>query len=305
MSLFDDLVNTALQSSQSMAPLRMVVEKELLHHDILRVLSDAGLLTQLTFIGGTCLRTCYGASRLSEDLDFTGGAGFTKERMTNMGQVLVNSLQVKYGLQVEVSEPVREESNVSTWKVKIQTRPERKDMAAQRIHLDVCAIPSYQPRPMMLLNPYGVDMGTSGLILQAQSRQEIFADKLLAFALRPNKFKNRDLWDMAWLHQQQVKPAVELMPKKLQDHHVLPSQYLTNFKERVGSLTSDPAAVRDFQDEMCRFLPALTVQETVLRQDYWVYLTGLMQDHLDLVARALNAMTLFGQQHRQPGPHLQ
>lgn len=33
---------------------------------------------------------------------------------------------------------------------------------------------------MILLNPYGVDMGTSGLIIQAQSQEEIYTDKLLA-----------------------------------------------------------------------------------------------------------------------------
>jgi putative effector of murein hydrolase len=55
---------------------------------------------------------------------------------------------------------------------------------------------------MVLLNPYGVDMSTSGLIVQAQSREEIFADKLVAFALRPNRIRNSDLWDIAWLHQE-------------------------------------------------------------------------------------------------------
>ncbi len=68
MSLFDEIVDTALTNMQELAPLRIVVEKELLHHDILQVLSSAGLLKQLTFIGGTCLRACYGSSRLSEDL---------------------------------------------------------------------------------------------------------------------------------------------------------------------------------------------------------------------------------------------
>lgn len=29
-------------------------------------------------------------------------------------------------------------------------------------------------RPMILLNTYGVDMGTSGLIIQAQSREEVY-----------------------------------------------------------------------------------------------------------------------------------
>ena len=71
MSLFDRLAGQALKNQTELAPLRAVVEKELLHHDIIREMSAAGLLNELTFIGGTCLRACYGSNRLSEDLDFT------------------------------------------------------------------------------------------------------------------------------------------------------------------------------------------------------------------------------------------
>ena len=163
MSLFDELVDTALKNKQELSPLRVVVEKELLHHDILRVLSGAGLLTQLTFMGGTCLRACYGSSRLSEDLDFTGGSDFTRDQLAAMSNMLVVILRAKYGLEVNVTDPVREEGNFDTWKLRVQTRPGRKDLPAQRINIDVCSIPSYQPRPMALLNPYGVEMGTSGL----------------------------------------------------------------------------------------------------------------------------------------------
>lgn len=212
MSLFDQLVDEALKNRRDLAPLRTVVEKELLHHDILRVLSRAGLLASLTFIGGTCLRACYGSRRLSEDLDFTGGADFKRENLSAMAQVLIDSLKTKYALAVEVSEPLREAGNVDTWKVKVQTRPARMDLPAQRINIDVCAVPSHQARPMVLLNPYGVEMGTGGLILRAESREEIFADKLLAFALRPNRIKHRDLWDIAWLHQQGVQAQIDLLP---------------------------------------------------------------------------------------------
>jgi predicted nucleotidyltransferase component of viral defense system len=62
-----------------------------LHHDILREMSRAGFLKNLTFIGGTCLRACYGSQRLSEDLDFTGGADFTREGLAELGKVLVAS----------------------------------------------------------------------------------------------------------------------------------------------------------------------------------------------------------------------
>ncbi len=67
MNLLDKLVNQALQTNPLLVPLRVVVEKELLHHDVLREMSEAGFLKQLTFMGGTCLRACYGSNRLSND----------------------------------------------------------------------------------------------------------------------------------------------------------------------------------------------------------------------------------------------
>ncbi len=288
MSLFDELVDEALNNKQELAPLRVVVEKELLHHDILRVLSGAGLLAQLTFIGGTCLRACYGSNRLSEDLDFTGGADFTRDQLSAMSNILIESLKAKYGLEITVTDPVREEEgNVDTWKIKVQTRPGRKDIPAQRINIDVCAIPSYQPRPMALLNPYGVEMGTSGLILQAQSREEILADKLVAFALPPNRLKNRDLWDIAWLHQQQIKPALDLIKNKLNDHHAEIDGYLNAFAKRTASLSNDPEIAKEFRKEMARFLPNETVKETVNSEKFWEYLSNLLESYHQQLIKAL------------------
>lgn len=276
MNLFDQLVSEALREQTALASLRTVVEKELLHHDILREMSRAGLLASLTFIGGTCLRACYGSSRLSEDLDFTGGAEFSRESLTALAHVLVESLQRKYDLQVEVSEPTRESGNVDTWRMLVQTRPGQRDMPTQRINIDICAIPSHDPQPMMLRNHYGVDMGTGGLILQAQSREEIFADKLVALALRPNRLKNRDLWDMAWLQQQGVVLPLALLPLKLQDHHCDTPRFLELLTVRSQALLTQ-AALRDaFSQEMRRFLPAHLVMETVEQAAFWQYLTTLV-----------------------------
>ena len=116
MSLFDQLVNEALRSRAELTSLRPVVEKELLHHDILREMSGTGLLADLTFIGGTCLRACYGSARLSEDLDFTGGSHFKRSDLAGVAQVLTKRLQIRYDLPVSVSEPVKTGSQVSTWK---------------------------------------------------------------------------------------------------------------------------------------------------------------------------------------------
>ncbi|MEA3363416.1 MAG: nucleotidyl transferase AbiEii/AbiGii toxin family protein [Thermodesulfobacteriota bacterium] len=288
MSLFDQLVSQALKNQGELAPLQAVVEKELLHHDILREMSNAGLLKKLTFIGGTCLRSCYGSNRLSEDLDFTGGEDFKREVLASLGTVLVDRLQVKYNLQVEVSDPVKTVGNVDTWKLKIITRPQQKYLPKQRIHIDICAIPSYDRQPMILRNHYGVEMGTSGLIIQAQSREEILADKMVAFALRRNRIKNRDLWDIGWLKQQNIILPLELMPKKLQDHQCEVGDFLDLLKKRQQQLIDVPAVRKDFIHEMQRFLPSEVVSRTIENEEFWTYLVNLLRTECTQVIRALS-----------------
>ena len=50
-----------------------VIEKEIVHYEIIRSLGRNGLLQDITFQGGTSLRLCYGSQRYSEDLDFVAG----------------------------------------------------------------------------------------------------------------------------------------------------------------------------------------------------------------------------------------
>ena len=278
VSLFNQLVNEALRSRAELTSLRPVVEKELLHHDILREMSEAGLLKDLTFIGGTCLRACYGSARLSEDLDFTGGSHFKRNDLAGLARVLTERLQTRYGLAVSVSEPLKTGGQVSTWKLTIETRPGHKHLPAQRIHLDICAIPSHDPRPMMLRNLYGIDLGTSGLILQVQSREEILADKVIALAFRENRIKNRDLWDIAWLSQQGIDLPARLIPFKVRDHQRDDAEFHASLKERLDAMKSRPEIREDFMKEMRRFLPAATVRETIEAEPYWAYLIQVVED---------------------------
>jgi predicted nucleotidyltransferase component of viral defense system len=255
-----------------------VVEKELVHQDILREMSRAGLLASLTFIGGTCLRACYGSARLSEDLDFTGGSHFNKSDLSALGDVLTERMQIRYGLPVSVSEPLKTARKVCTWKLILVTRPEQKHLPAQRIHLDICAIPSHDPRPMMLRNLYGIDFGTSGLILQSQSREEILADKIIALAFRENRIKNRDLWDIAWLVQQGIELPAKLIPLKIRDHRSDEAEFTTILGERLTALVTQAGMREDFMKEMRRFLPAATVRDTIENESYWSYLTRIVSD---------------------------
>lgn len=278
MNLFDKLVTEALKNQVHFSPLRVVVEKELLHHDILRVMRDSNLLAGLTFMGGTCLRCCYSGVRLSEDLDFTGGSNFSRDDLASMGQILQSSLYEKYGLKVAVSEPLKDNSNVSTWKIKIETRPEAKSLPAQRINIDICAVPSYERLPMMLINPYNVEMGTSGLIIQAQSREEIYTDKLIAFALRPNHIKYRDLWDIQWLHSQGIKPRLELIPSKLNDRKLREDYFVKLFNKRLHTLIEEPVIANEFALEMQRFLTKEQINTTLDQDNLWEFIKYLMKN---------------------------
>ncbi len=278
MNLFDQLSDQAMQSDQALGTMRPAVEKELLHHDILREMSRAGLLRGLTFIGGTCLRACYGSPRLSEDLDFAGGKDFDPSRLATLGSVLEKTLMEKYGLPVQVSDPTREEGNVSTWKLRLQTRPATKHLPAQRIHIDICAVPSHRPRPAMLRNIYGINMGTDGLILQVQTREEILADKWIALAFRPNRIKYRDLWDILWLNRQGTLLNTPLVLEKLKDRERTRDDFAAALRERIDGLATQSEQQRDFKKEMERFLQGTDVRNMIDQPMFWEVLLLTLQD---------------------------
>lgn len=280
MNLFDQLTREALRNTPDLGLLRPVVEKELLHHDILRELGGSGILPQLVFMGGTCLRACYGSVRLSEDLDFYGGSDFCRDQLDGFPGHLQQVLMDKYSLPVEVLVPKDPDpGNVDTWKVSIITRPERRDLPAQRIHLDICALPARDPQPRVLRNPYGVEMGTGGLILQAASREEILADKFVALALRRGRVKFRDLWDIHWLTQATVALHPAWVLEKAGLHGSSPADFLEKLESRLRQLEDEPRLRNDFLAELQRFLPVAQIDNRIDQPSFWTYLIGLLREN--------------------------
>lgn len=275
MNLFDQLVESALATRPELSNLRPAVEKELLHHDILREMSRAGFLDRLTFIGGTCLRDCYGSARLSEDLDFTGGQDFDRRSLSNLGAALIVSIKRKYGLEVSVSEPTRESSNVDTWKLKVITRPAQSHLPAQKVNIDICAARSHIRTPVMIRNQYGSDFGTAGLVLMAQSKEEILADKAVAIGLRPNRVKYRDIWDIVWLSSQGIKLDDGLVSAKLIDRNVDERGFWGLIDERLEGLAG---AFGEYLFEMRRFLPLPQLQDIERQPGYWDAAVSLVRD---------------------------
>ena len=272
MNLFDKTIDIVLHNNKQYSALRPVIEKEILHYDILRELNNIGLLRKLTFIGGTCLRSCYGSQRLSEDLDFSSDFNFNKEELSLLPDLLKKSLLKKYGFKTEISEPKEESTNTNTWKIKILTRPEQKNLPAQRINLDIVLLPSYKKQIMMLKNYYGLTENINGLILQAESLEEILVDKIIALANRPNRVKNRDLWDIFWLSRQNINLDKDLLLKKLNDRNI--TDFSAKYASRLEEIKTGQAS---FLFEMKRFLPATAFDDVFTSALWWQQLENLLK----------------------------
>ena len=130
---FAQLVNLAMQTT-NVSHMRAVIEKELLHYDILFALERGGFLDKLVFQGGTSLRLCYGGNRFSEDLDFAGGKEFNSLMLKDIKACIEKYIGERYGLEVTVKEPKElkkdpkySELKIDKWQVAVVTAPQRKD----------------------------------------------------------------------------------------------------------------------------------------------------------------------------------
>ncbi len=267
------------------APLKSVIEKELIHYDIFFIMQQQALrIPDMTFICGTCLRLCYGSHRYSEDLDFHAGVDFQPQYFDKIRTAIGDYLAERYGLPIEVREPKQLQnyadyanSAAHTWKIIIQTHEAQRHLPAQRIHIDIANMPSYTATPTLIQTQYpdlpdGYDM----MLYPVASREEILADKLIAIPARPN-IKARDLWDVVWLMQQRVSINHQLVEKKIKDHQLDHFDVLLN--QRIDSLDAYFATTH-FSDEMSRFLDSTRLSETVQRPEFVAFVKKKVSDEL-------------------------
>lgn len=282
-SLLHEMVNIAC-ASQELAGMETTVEKELLHYDIMAALSQSGLLTKLTFQGGTCLRMAYGSQRLSEDLNFVGGVDFSPEDYQDLAQVLIAYFEPRYGLNIRVKTP-KERSfssknvGVGRWMVAIETQPQNKNVPKQKIKVEIANIPSYTRNIKAIkLNYASLQAGLSTVLVNCESEEEILADKIVALCLR--KFiKARDLWDMVMLAQQGINVNDTWVKAKFTDYQSNELPAIT-LQKRINELPKYWLSGK-FEHEMRRFLPRKKLEETFEQVGFMEYFTDAINDLLN------------------------
>jgi predicted nucleotidyltransferase component of viral defense system len=268
-------VQQVLRANPEYASITPVIEKEILHHDIMSVMINQGVMQSLTFIGGTSLRLCYNSPRLSEDLDFNAGFDFKPEDFSGLEVEIQRFLMRKYETQVWVHPPsVAAQGNTRSWKVSIEKAANRPDLPQQKIHLDVCALPSFDIEKRPLMNHYGLMLPTEGLLIPVQSLAEALVDKFIALAYRARRIKPRDLWDILWIHQRGQGINEHLLKQKLAARQKTWDDFKTQLNQQLVSLQHRPQVQQDFMAEMTRFIPAQIKARTLDNPDYWPYVQG-------------------------------
>jgi predicted nucleotidyltransferase component of viral defense system len=291
---FNDLVERAMRAGNR-AHMRPVIEKELLHYDILFALDSEGLLDQLTFQGGTSLRLCHGSPRFSEDLDFVGGRDFNAAQLHSMKSSIERYVGARYGLEVSVREPkdlAKEPANrnvhVHKWQIRLVTAPARPDLPKQMIKIEVANAPAYTREPQQLRHNYDfLPDGYGDLVILAESLNEITADKLVSLVDCTSHVRHRDIWDLHWLRQQGATMDADLVRKKLSDYRS--AQYPANARQLIERL---PQIIRgkEFKDQMSRFIPADVQERTLLKDKFLTLLINETTKALTASARAASAV---------------
>lgn len=290
---FSKLVDMAIKKP-GYKNLEPVVNKELLHYDLLFVLDDTGLLDQLTFQGGTALRLCYGASRLSEDLDFAGGVNFNSSDLSAMKECIEQYVGTRYGLHVTVKPPSnksREEKyseiNTDHWIIKVETSPERKDLPKQQINIQITNVPAYTREPLSLQHNYDfLPDGYSDTIVLTESLEEIMADKIIAFVDTCKYIRYRDIWDLRWIKQKNVKINPDFILAKINDYKI--SDFSENLKNKINQL-EDIIMGEDFYNQMERFLPIDVLERTLQKEKFKTFLVNEITAILSEVKKAITS----------------
>lgn len=272
--------------------MRPVIQKELLHYDILYCLDNAGLLDQLTFQGGTSLRLCHSSPRFSEDLDFVGGKGFTRQQLEPIKDCIEYYIGQRYGLKVSVKEPkeLKDEREyadlkIEKWQIAVITSPRRKEIPQQRIKVEVANVDAYSREPRALqLNYSFLPEGYGDTLVLTETLDEVMADKLVSLVNTTGYVRNRDIWDLRWLQQQGAQLRMDWVTNKVRDYRIdgYPGK-LAHMVERLPGIIAGEV----FQREMSRFIPQQVAERTLKKPKFNQFLATEISGLLQQVQRSL------------------
>ncbi|MHB8281741.1 MAG: nucleotidyl transferase AbiEii/AbiGii toxin family protein [bacterium] len=224
------------------------VSKEILQLNILDILSNySELYKNIVFQGGTALKLCYNLNRYSEDLDFT----INKE-----GKRFINKLFDELPSKLKIDEKIETtfDSKGLMDIINIKVIPEER-IKSINVKIEFMEVPSYTKQFRIVEDTYS--FGIKDLYIPTESLEEILADKIVALGGRPllanMPFKSRDIWDIAWLSNNNIVLNSDLISKKLDDYKISKDDFLKTLYKRL-EFTNLKKGSMFYKNEMSRFV---------------------------------------------------
>jgi predicted nucleotidyltransferase component of viral defense system len=248
--------------------------KEAIHLHLLSALSEARVLRQVVFQGGTALRLCYGGERYTEDLHFVRG----RTRSTNADkiqfdrlvrdalEVMKKSLHRSFDIdpdQIAFRQPAYplaikgNSGSVAAWQIVVPIGPTQRSPESC-VKIEFANVPSYDCGPNVVRATPGL-VQVEDVILTVERPDEILADKTVALTAG-EVLKYRDAWDVWYLiNKLNAQTDRDMVRRKFADYGVADVEARAKDRcEELAKLRSGKALL----DEMRRFLPAKRVAET-------------------------------------------
>ncbi len=273
------------------------IQKELLHHLILSAMSDRGLLQDLTFKGGTCIRLCYNGDRFSEDLDFFGGSADKNKLLREMPNAICSAL-MKQGIESEVKSPEKISSDplkINRWWVRSitrkRTRQSRETIERIKIELDNKERPPSGAQQLVKHAFMDIDSSTRPFLIHAASLADICADKVIAFPLsvatRKDNPRFRDTWDILHCLSRIDDGAVlDQLERKVKEENISLSIYRSAVRETLKELAHILDS-KGFNETLKRFLPSARAQNTIDNAEYKSFMIGQLAALFERALRLL------------------
>ncbi|MFG6573520.1 nucleotidyl transferase AbiEii/AbiGii toxin family protein [Sulfitobacter sp. 1A13353] len=290
MQNFAKLVDLAITPGAE--GLRPVIEKEILHYDILFALDRENLLGDLTFQGGTCLRLCYESPRFSEDLDFVGGFDFSQERLMKIRECVMDHIGARYGLEVDVKNPkqMSEEKTywglkTDRWQVSVTTNAGRADLPRQKIKLEVANVPARTNTLRALNRNYSfLPASYQDLLVPSETKHEIMADKVVSLSACRHYIRYRDIWDLQFLKRSKAVMDPSLIADKIRDYQSEDFETsLAEMRDEVRTI----ATSETFRREMIRFIEPDARARTLDKPGFFEFLGDSVSEILADAYQAL------------------
>lgn len=272
-----EIANKAALNAQNVSSVQYI-ERELLQPTLLEPLLNTTSAAALTFQGGTALRLCYASPRFSEDLDFACGTDTSLIDIDDISSTIESFLKGQYGKDASLKTPssdiwdstTTDSMKIPKWFGKFNLNPSRRDVALQKVKLEIAPVPAHSHTFMQPINHY-TSYGFESKLppIKVESIDEIMADKILALAMAPYP-RYRDIWDMAWIAQSPAytQKPLSFLPLKIHDYKIedFPEQASATIKS-LSSLLESPGYLSTMQTLLPHDVFCSTVADPASRKE--------------------------------------